>query len=401
MTATTTTFAPALKTLWPTGRYLNAVYKDNPLLALLPKMERFVGKNLVLPVRYTDQQGRSSVFATAQANKSATAGKDFTLTRAKDYAVGSIETELILAGEEDPGSLASALDTESDGLMNAIVRSLAIKLYGDGSGAIGRAAASGGVSSNTVTLSNPEDISNFEVGMKIQANPNKTGNSGSMRSGTGTITSIDRNAGTFTCSGGLPTSTANDDYFYVHGDYDAPIKGLAAWVPTSAPSSTSFFGVDRTPDVTRLGGQRHDISSLSPEEGFVKALFLMDRERSRPDYAFANPSDIINVQHALGSKVVYDQLSVGGIGFRAIEVHGPKKTCKLMSDMNCPKGYSWALEMQYWKLYSLGKAPRILNVDGQEILREYNADSNEIRMAYYAQLGCEFPGSAAVLTLPT
>jgi hypothetical protein len=41
-----TSFASALKQHYTDDRVQNMVYKDNPLLALMPKMEQFGGKNL-------------------------------------------------------------------------------------------------------------------------------------------------------------------------------------------------------------------------------------------------------------------------------------------------------------------------------------------------------------------
>ena len=392
--ATTTTFAPALKTLWPQKRYISAVYKKNPLLALLAKDEKFTGANLVLALRYSDQQGRSSTLAKAITNKSASAGKAFTLTRAKDYAAGSIETEVILASEDNPGALAKALDTESSSLMNAITRSLAVKVYGDGSGAIGRVAAAG-VAGNVITLATTEDISNFEVGMVCDANTTKTGAVGTLR-GVATITAVDRNLGKITFN----TATAQvNDYLYVDGDYDAPIKGLAAWFPATAPAATAFFGVDRTTD-SRCYGQIIDISAMNPEEGLVKALYMQDIQGGISDYVFMHNLDFVNVENALGSKVTYEDLRVGEIGFRVIKVNGPKQPSKLLSDFNCPRYTGFSLQMDCCKLYSLGKAPRILNVDGLELLRGATTDDNELRIAYYAQFGCEIPVANANLALP-
>lgn len=41
-----TTFAPALKSHYTADRVETMVYKDQPLLAMLSKMENFGGKNL-------------------------------------------------------------------------------------------------------------------------------------------------------------------------------------------------------------------------------------------------------------------------------------------------------------------------------------------------------------------
>ena len=50
------------------------------------------------------------------------------------------------------------------------------------------------------------------------------------------------------------------------------------------------------------------------------------------------------------------------------------------------------LQMDTWKLYSLGKAPKILDHDSLKMLRESSSDAVEVRVGYYAQLGCKCPG---------
>ena len=57
------------------------------------------------------------------------------------------------------------------------------------------------------------------------------------------------------------------------------------------------------------------------------------------------------------------------------------------------------LSMSFWKLYSLGKCPKILDSDGLRMLRESNADAVEVRVGYYAQLGCRAPGFNATIAL--
>lgn len=46
------TFTPALKEHYTSDRVENMVYMDNPLLAMMPKMEDFGGKNLPIPIIY-------------------------------------------------------------------------------------------------------------------------------------------------------------------------------------------------------------------------------------------------------------------------------------------------------------------------------------------------------------
>ena len=122
-------------------------------------------------------------------------------------------------------------------------------------------------------MKNTEDVTNFEVGMEIVFSTADGG--GSVKSGSVTVNGVDRDTGILTVDaqtaidGG--TGSASDDFIFVEGDYDLKIKGLQAWLPNTTPSSSPFFGVDRTADATRLGGIRYDGSSQPIEEALVTA----------------------------------------------------------------------------------------------------------------------------------
>jgi hypothetical protein len=106
-----------------------------------------------------------------------------------------------------------------------------------------------------------------------------------------------------------------------------------------------------------------------------------------------NYSNFADLEKALGSKVSYvDVKASPEIGFRGILIHGPRGPIKVIPDQNCPKDVAFMLQMDVWKLYSLGKAPKILDSDGLKFLRDSTADSVEVRVGYYAQLGCRGPG---------
>jgi hypothetical protein len=388
-----TSFASALKQHYTSDRVENMVYKDNPLLAMLPKMESFGGKNLPIPIIYGNPQGRSSAFATAQANKTNSLLKDFVLTRNHDYAVASIDNETLEASKGNANAFMEAATTEIDGAINSATRSLATALYGSGSGSIGQANAS--VTGTSLQLKNAEDVTNFEVGMQLVFSTANGG--GSVKSGRVAITAVDRDSGLLTTAamsaidGG--TGVAANDYIFVEGDYDAKVKGLLAWVPSSAPSNTPFFSVDRSVDVTRLGGIRFDGSGLPIEEALISAAARVAREGGKPDTCFMNYSKYADLEKALGSKVQYVDIKVKAeIGFRGIMINGPRGPIKIVPDQNCPSDRAFMLQMDVWKLYSLGKAPKILDTDGLKMLREATADGVEVRVGYYAQLGCRAPG---------
>jgi len=380
-----TTFAAALKQHYTDEKIENMVYKDNPFLAMISKYEDFGGENLKLPVKYGLPMGRSATFADAVSNKSASQLKAFLLTRKADYAIASIANETIEASKGNANAFIEAATFEIDGAIEAATRSLAISLYGDGSGQIGvvGSLATTTASNDTVTLATIQDITNFEVGMQLNFGSASTNKE---------ISTINRDTGVIllTAASGATTTEA----IYVDGDKDNKLTGLGGWVPSSAPGSTdSFFGVNRSSDATRLGGIRFDGSSLPIEEALIGAAARVAREGGKPDVCFINYNNFADLEKALGSKVSYVDVKVNPeIGFRGILVHGPRGPIKVVPDQNCPNGVAYMLQMDVWKLYSLGKAPKILDSDGLKFLRESTADAVEARVGYYAQLGCRAPG---------
>jgi len=386
----------------------NMVYKDNPLLALIPKYESFGGKNLPIPVLFGNPQGRSKTFSNAQTRGSATNSQitDFVLTRVKDYSIATIDNETLEASKGNPNAFMEAATTEIDGAIQALTRSLAIGIYGGSDGNIGQVSVEPTEAATTViTLKNADSVTNFEVGMMINIWSAKSG--GSQRNVDGSTTSleidaIDRSAGTITFSEAYTSSgtIAADDYLFVEGDRGLALSGLDSWLPSTAPTSTPFFGVDRSVDTTRLGGVRHDGSSQPIEEALVDAASKVSREGGKVDYCFLNYAKYAELEKALGSKVSYVDLSMNAeVGFRGIEINGPRGTIKVVADQNCPADVAFMLQLNTWKLYSLGKAVRVIDTDGLSMLRQASADGVEVRYGHYGQVGCKAPGYNARVSL--
>jgi len=392
---TISTLQPVLKTLYPSGVPLNLVYKDHPFYAMVKKYESFGGEDMKIPLIYGNPQGRSATFATAQANVTNAKTTAFNITRVSDYAIARITNEAIEASMGNEAAFIEGLKLEIDGAIAQAGASDAQALFGNGSGVIGQLAASVTLASTAVQLRDPEQIVNFEVGQVIKLSDAAGG--GTLRAGSLTITAVNRSAGSFTVnaniSTGVATATVND-YISIDGDYDAKMKGLAAWLPLVAPTSgDNFFGVDRSLDVTRMAGQRGDLSALPVEEALIEASKLIAREGGKPDYCFMNYEEYSNLEKSLGSKVQYvDLKGPADIGFRGMLVHGHKSPIKVIADQDIPSGEMFMLQMDTWKLCSLKAAVRILDLDGNKMLRISNQDAVEIRVGGYKQLACHAPG---------
>ena len=398
----------ALKELYSGQAVENLVYEDNPFLAMVPKFTEFVGRNYPQPIITGVPAGRSASFAGAQTYQSQSKVDAFLLTRVSDYAVASISNEAFQASKSDKGAFLEGLKLTVDGAFRAATLSLNTSLFRSGTGTLGVGVFT--TAASTITLSTPADIVNFEINMPLQASASDGGPSVTGDTTLGYVISIDRGAGTMIVSltlggaAGNPTGWTNAGTFYFRcfGDNNAKIKGLAAWLPKTAPTATLFFNVDRSVDVVRLGGVRYDGSAQNPEEALIDGSHLIAREGGKPDTAIVSYATFAALEKSLGAKVQYvDAKSPANIAFRGIMINGANSTIKAFPDRSCPTQTAYLLTMNTWKLRSLGEAPQILKYeDGLMTLRSASADSLEVRVGYYAQLGCSAPGWNGVISMP-
>ena len=403
-----TSYDAALKQHYTTDLVLDMVYKDNPLFALMPKYESFGGKNLPIVLIYGNPQGRSKTFSAAQTGGGATSTlvQDFILTCVKDYSLATIDNETLEASKGDANAFMEAATTEIDGAINSLTRSLAIGMYRNVTGSIGQVLAEPVETTTTIiTMKLAGDITNIEVNQRINIWSAASG--GTQRNTDGTdvswlVSAVDRSAGTFTLDDAYDSSgtIAANDYVFVEGDRGLGLAGLDSWVPSSAPSATAFFGVDRSVDTNRLGGIRYDGSADPIEEALITGASLVAREGGKPDYCFLSYEQYAKLEKALGSKVQYVDLKMSAeVGFRGILVNGPKGPIKVIPDQNCQGNVAWLLQLDTWKLYSLGKAVRVIDTDGLTMLRQSTADGVEVRYGFYGNVGCRGPGFNCRVTL--
>lgn len=405
-----TNYEPLLKELYPTNVVKEMVYKDRPLHALLRKNTGFGGEHLKVPLIYGNPQGRSATFATAQSNKTASKSKAFLITRVSDYAVASLSNQVIKASEKDPYAFAKALQVEMDGAINSLSNSIAIAEYRNGSGSIGQVSASQTLASTTLTLENANSVTSIEVGQKLVFS--STDGGGTVKSGSGFVVAVDRDAGTCqlsatesgsaTALNTLVATIAASDYIFIEGDYDAKLKGLSAWIPETLDSGDSFFGVNRNADRTRLAGIYLDKSGLPIEEALIDVVTRVAREGGKPDTIFMDYEQYANLEKALGTKVQYIDVKPyadATFAFRGIAMNSPKGVLKVIPDQNCIPNEAFILTLDTWELASLGEAPSIFETDGVKILRESNADAVEFRLYAYLQMSCNAPGYNARVKL--
>jgi hypothetical protein len=408
-------FDSMLKNIFTRDTIENLVYPKNVALAAIPKDEKFTGDAKKIPVGYANPQGRSATFSYAQANQTNAQYAAFLLTRVSDYQLANINNETIQASASNEGAfMSAATDTIARALQN-LSRSLGVSMYLDGTGNIGTV---GSISTTVVTLANNEDVTRFEIGQTLVCGIN--GSTTSFRTGTGVVTSVNRVAGTVTCSANWPTNTAANDIIFVQGDApnsssglfdpngnNVRVSGFAAWLPfplngtDPITGADNFFGQNRSYDRTRLGGIYYDMSGEPIEEGLIDMNELIAREGGTSTVLFLSFKRWAELKKAQGSKVVLGELQVktseGMLGFKTIEFTTGTGDVKVVADVNCPTNYCYMMDMDTWKLESLNAAPDLLTyMDGFKAWRNPSQDSVELRAGYYANVSCRAPGWSGV-----
>lgn len=376
---------------------------DNPFLAMVPKKTDFGGKYKPIPIITGVSQGRSATFSNAQGNQSPVQIQSFLLTRVSDYSIATIDNQTMLASRTDKMSFLEGAKLVIDGAYRSVTNSLASSLFRSGTGSIG---AIGSISTGVITLSNAADVVQFEVNQVLQANAT---DGGTPRAALGYVIAVNRYLGTVTVSAtglggsaGTPSGWAAADFLLVQGDLNAKVKGLAAWLPSTAPTTgDSFYGVDRSQDVTRLAGIRYDGSAQSIEESLIDSSSLLAREGGKPDVCITNFASYAALEKSLGAKVQYvDMKGPADIAFRGIMINGANSMIKVFPDRNCQAQTAYLLQMNSWCFNSLGDAPQVLRYgDGLEMLRVSNADAGEVRIGYYGALSTNAPGFNASVVL--
>ena len=397
MTTTVANIEKALKIRYEkTGHIL--AYESHPLFEWFPKTTDFTGRNRSIQVRNEGGMGRSALFATAASTQTANSYKEFNVTRVSNYAIGYIANEAMEAAVGGDSSAFDGIGDMIDGLHLTFGIDTAQTLYGSGTGKKGQAQTVVTGVGGTVQLTQYTDAIFFGVGMSIVTS---TTDGGGVVKAAATITALDRETGLLTFDN-VPVTWANNDYVFVNGDYDAKMKGLLAWVPTTAPTAgDNFYGVDRSSDPVFLAGQRYNGGGGTIESTLMTAMSRGYVQGSKFDAVFINPAKFNDLVLSLGNKIREPRPGGNGkqtVGYNSVMITSPQGgMVEVIPDPDCPLAYGFALTKKSWELHTLGKCPHPLTGADKKVLRP-DADSWEVRIGAYGNVICKTPKDNMVIT---
>lgn len=418
-----TTFAAMLKSYYLSNdRVQNLAYTNRPATALIRKDTGWSGEDdgFKIPVAYDDVQTRSASYAVITANRGQTSTVRFSLGRKRNYSSVQISRETMKAADKDRLAFMKARRSQIDSMINNMANDVEHALFRDGTGVIGRVSS---VSSTTVTLLDAKDVRFFSVNKKCQFLAGSTaaysaseaiGNL--LESGlVGTVTAVDRSAGTVTFDQVTTTPALGQyDYIVAYGDAykftDATstvdtykkIRGFSAWLKNPADSDwgTAFNGVNRSVDKEKLGGIYYDAAaaSVDTEVALINAGALANAAGANPDVVFLHPlrvallAQLMDGHGASRTDRTRMQSEKGKISFKSIVLNTGAGEVDVISAPACPYNEGFMLQLDTWVLASLDEVPHLVLDDGGAARADSTYDALNIEVAAYCDLGCTAPG---------
>lgn len=417
MTLTSTLFDKVLKEWYAPGKLESMLFKQFPYLEKVKK-EKAGGRFYVQPVLNGANVRRSASYAFTQNSITEVApAVAFQTPFVEDYATVAISSKLWRQADTDPGAFISAFKQSQDAAIAALSKSLALKLYRNGTGSIGQLGGSS-TAATVQALANRADAFNFEVGDIVASSLTDGGliRVGLPASTTGgVIVGIQDNGTTASLvfSAALNasiTDVANADYLYSNsGDAQnnattpVVVTGLLGWSPASTASLTvSFQNVTRSTDERRLRGQYVANPLSAPiDEQLQNGITQLVSLGGMPDSIFMNPADVLLLQKVAAGKVMRDQGGTAKFGFKTVMFACSQGEITVYSDPACPQGTAFICDMSGHKVVSLGEPIGVRKAGDSTMVRSAaSADAWIVDWMSITNLVIERPGQClATVTL--
>jgi hypothetical protein len=396
------------------------VNEDHVFLDMLDTQERGTGRQLIVPIIDSNAQGLGATVADAQVGAEQTSGgtyqgADWNIAWGDYSAHVNIGDKAMAVSASDMGAFFRDKQEEVDSLYRAWGDTFSSYALRDQ----GHSLGSGTNSSGVQTLTNKQDIVNFEVGQIIVPSANdgtSTSHTLIASAGLGYVVAVNYNTGTFSVSAtsggsaGTPANWTGTMYYFRSGDFGgdvAPnriILGYGAWNPAADPTSTTFEGVNRAINIVRRSGIRlvaSDLTGLGVEKRIKRLCTVMASRAKKPTKVLLHPEQweaLSNSLEARGQRPLEGK--VGIFSFQKIQLATPGGMVDVFADKFMPVTAAYAFDPKAIRLLSVDGFPKVVNADGFQMIRRATSNVYEFRLAGYPayyHYDCTKTGRATLL----
>lgn len=429
---TQTTAIGIMKDFYRDGKAIDTSYEKHVLWALMTKtraVPKVGGSAFVHSIIFADSAGDASgIITAANTTNNPTAAQGFAYAQQAGGSTGiqsveffttryqnnkdfSLSTEVILSSDGPRNAFESAVVAQSQTAVRWLGNRQDIFMHGTGTGVIGQIATTTTIGSSTIQLTNASDAVKFKPGMELDLCSALTGSApraygtnvhgcyvGSVDKTAGTLTTVvSQSQGAATCNindaaNGIP-GAATGDYIFARTDYNNVISGVEAWIPYGGPTSTLFYGVNRTlGDVQALAGSWMNASQKSVEEYFIDASIQQARVATEGLTHFIMPwgqwGQLAKSGTAREPVVQETDMTVS---FNGVEVLTPDGPATALFSRNCPTNRVYGVNIDTFEFTHLAEPIKLWDYDGVGGLRQPLADGMEYRMFSFGNVVCHQP----------
>lgn len=385
---------------------LHSIYGD------VKKVENDTGKDIEFSVTQSQGACGSATYSDVYALAGNAQYSRFTVTPITDYALARMNGEDM----ERLTGAGAVVDAWTDRINTAIYEarcSLAIQMTRAGTGSRGQIASTANVATNNVALSDATlgsaDIHGFYQGQAVCASAT---DGGACRVGATTseiVAAVDAANGTLTSTSvawsTVITTIAASDFLGRRGDMqnNAAVKvitGLEAWLVGGA-SPAALFGCTRTVAPVVLAGTAFDATGVPIEEAVLELANRISIYEGDKRTFYCHPRDKVQLVKLLESKSRFirpTQGSTAKVGFEGVEFETDAGPMGLKGDIRVQRRKGYILDPKACELNSVGKAPKIIQKDGQTVRARDNADAYEMRIGTYGSFLVRRPFSCGRLS---
>jgi hypothetical protein len=364
-----------VREIWPDENLIEEVIEEEPVLGMCAKETDWGYAVRHHPLGWGANQGIGRTFADAKQYKSTTQEAEFQIATREMYAALSLEGKLLRTFEytKKKALLVDPVTRAGELTIDRMRRRFSQAIHGDGVGVIGQISSSSSVSSATITLTDANDLKNFEQDRPIQVEAN--GTSGGTVStevayvssigteDTPTVTVMDSSGASITWAAAFPSvSVATTFRIYGAGTYDNDfIYGLAAYLPSHTGSPGTFLTCNRNRNPGWLAGRCMSGANLTVYQRIKKAARLSVDAGNKPDTYLLSTRNFEKLEFEFDNKLVmtkFPSAPVGkynlGVEYTGVVVQGPRGPIKVLPSMWMPDTVERCGEMDSILMGSIG-----------------------------------------------
>lgn len=384
-----------VRELWPDESLIEEVIEEDPILGMITKETDWGYSVKHFPLGWGGNRGIGRTASDAKRTKSTASEAEFQIGTREMFAFLSLQGKLLRTFEhtKQKALLVDPIKREGEAAIERMRRNFSKAIHGNGVGVVGRIATTSTVNTATITLSDGNDLKNFEKGTVVQFE--STGATGGTLRDSGAeleVTSVgtyDSPTVTFTTTANVTVpNIAAGDRIYFTGTYDDDyIVGLDGFLPAHTGSPGTLYTCNRNDNPQFLAGRCMTGTNLSVMQRIKKAARLAVDAGEKPDIYLLSTRNFEKLEFEQDNKLSYIKAPAADVGkyklgveYGGVLVQGPRGPIKVMPSHWMPDDVERCGRLDTLLMGSIGPLVHWDTGNGPSDLRTEDAtDNRELR----------------------